>query len=473
MPDPIAASPLLSLTPADLESLQPDLEAYYARYGPLFVRSESRAWGLFYLQGLLSDLPRKSAERLVLGLRGPDRTAVRSLQLFLNSTAWRDAELLAAHWQAVAATLGTAEGVLILDGSDFAKQGQESVGVKRQYCGELGKKANCQAGVFLGYASDHGATLVHRGLYLPAEWVADPAWATRRARCGVPAARSFRTRPQIGVEMIAEVLQAGSLPVRWVTCDEAFGQSPAFLDQVAALGLHYCAEVPHDTRLWPARPRTAVPASPLRGRPVTRVRLAGGEPAAQPVAALAAALPPAAWTRYQLQAGSRGGLRADCAALRVVAVRESLPGPDVWLLLRRHPRTGVLKTFLCHAPADCPLPELVRLTACRWPIETCFQQCKQHLGMGHYEVRSWTGWHHHMTLCLLAHFFLVQQQVRLKKKAPALTVPQVHAVLQQLLPRFLPTLNQALDFLSYRERYNLAARWAHIRRQLRDDPLAA
>ena len=174
MPDPIAASPLLSLTPADLESLQPDLEAYYARYGPLFARSESRAWGLFYLQGLLSDLPRKSAERLVLGLRGPDRTAVRSLQLFLNSTAWRDAELLAAHWQAVAATLGTAEGVLILDGSDFAKQGQESVGVKRQYCGELGKKANCQAGVFLGYASDHGATLVHRGLYLPAEWVADP-----------------------------------------------------------------------------------------------------------------------------------------------------------------------------------------------------------------------------------------------------------------------------------------------------------
>ena len=293
--------------------------------------------------------------------------------------------------------------------------------------------------MFLGYASDHGATLVHRGLYLPAEWVADPAWATRRA-C-----------PQIGVEMIAEVLQAGSLPVRWVTCDEAFGQSPAFLDQVAVLGLHYCAEVPHDTR----------------------VRLAGGEPAAQPVAALAAALPPAAWTRCQLQAGSRGGLRAHCAALRVVAVRESLPGPDVWLLLRRHRRTGVLKTFLSHAPADCPLPELVRLTAYRWPIETCFQQCKQHLGIGHYEVRSWTGWHHHMTLCLLAHFFLVQQQVRLKKKAPALTVPQVHAVLQQLLSRFLPTLNLALDFLSYRERYNLAARWAHIRRQLRDDLLAA
>ena len=120
-----------------------------------------------------------------------------------------------------------------------------------------------------------------------------------------------------------------------------------------------------------------------------------------------------------------------------------------------------------------PLSELVPLTACRGPIETCFQQCKQHLGMGHYEVRSWTGWHHHMTLCLLAHFFLVQLQVRLKKKAPALTVPQVHAVLPQLLPRFLPTLNQALDFLIYRERYNLAARWTHIRRQLRDDPLAA
>ncbi len=135
------------------------------------------------------------------------------------------------------------------------------------------------------------------------------------------------------------------------------------------------------------------------------------------------------------------------------------------------PRTGVLQTFLCPAPTDCPLPELVRLTACRGPIETCFQQCKQHLGMGHYEVRSWTGWHHHMTLCLLAHFFLVAGATQ--KKAPALTVPQVHAVLPQLLPLCLPTLNQALDFLADRERYNRAARWAHIRCQGRDDPLAA
>lgn len=205
---------------------------------------------------------------------------MRSLQLCLNSTAWRDAELLAAHGQAVATTLGTAEGVLILDGRDFAQQEQESVGVKCQDCGEWGQKANCQAGVFVGYASGHGATLVHRGLYLPAEWLADPAWAARRTRCGVPAARSFWTRPQIGVEMMAEVLRAGLLPVRWVTCDEAFGQSPAFLDLVAALGLHYGAEVPHDARVWRARPRTVVPASPLRGHPATRVRLAEGEPAA-------------------------------------------------------------------------------------------------------------------------------------------------------------------------------------------------
>ena len=134
---------------------------------------------------------------------------------------------------------------------------------------------------------------------------------------------------------------------------------------------------------------------------------------------MAAPQPASAWQRLTLQQGSHGPLQAEFCARRVVAVRAGLPGPEVWLLLRRHPRHHELKTYLCHAPADMPLATLAHLAGRRWPIESCFQEGKQNVGLGDYEGRSWQGWHRHMTLCLLAHFFLVRQATRLKKNALA------------------------------------------------------
>jgi SRSO17 transposase len=131
---------------------------------------------------------------------------------------------------------------------------------------------------------------------------------------------------------------------------------------------------------------------------------------------VATALPAEAWTRQTIKEGSQGPMVAEFAARRGVAVRDTLPGPDVWLVLRRHLETGELKTYLCHAPVDTALEQLVHMSGMRWPIETCFEDSKQLLGMGDYEVRSWTGWHHHMTLIILAHFFVVRMSLRLKKK---------------------------------------------------------
>ena len=130
---------------------------------------------------------------------------------------------------------------------------------------------------------------------------------------------------------------------------------------------------------------------------------------------MAGALPAEAWTCQTIKEGSQGPMVADFAAIRVVAVRDTLPGPDVWLVLRRHVETGELKTYLCHAPVDTAAETQVRMSGMRWPIETCFEDSKQLLGMGDYEVRSWTGWHHHMTLIILAHFFVVRMSLRLKK----------------------------------------------------------
>lgn len=411
----IETAPVMDLRPQDVEDLVDELQAYHAIYSPLFQRREQRQWSADYLRGWLLEMPRKSIEPMVLSLHGADRNAIRAMQQFVGEGAWNDTLILKRHWREVDVTLGDEDGVLTLDGSDFLKQGRESVGVKRQYCGEVGKRANCQAGVFLGYASYAGYTLLDRRLYMPREWVEDDAFAERRAKCGVPRDIHFQTKPELGWEMIREVVDDQQVRARWVACDEAFGRDSAFLDHVASSGLWYFAEVPHDTRVWLERPLTEVPAWSGRGRKPTRERLCAGQHEAQLVKAIAEQMLPTQGQRRWIKEGSKGPMAADFWALRVVAVRDGMPGPEVWLVLRRQLETGELKTYLCNAPPQISLAIWARISGMRWPIETCFEESKQYLGMGDYEVRSWRGWHHHMTLCVLAHFFLVRQQQRLKK----------------------------------------------------------
>jgi SRSO17 transposase len=414
---PVETAPTLELAPDDIAALLDELEAYHAIYSPLFQRREQREWSAKYLHGLLLELPRKSIEPMVLALEGANRNAVRAMQQFLSEGAWDDDAILRRHWQEVDADLGDADGVLTLDGSDFPKQGTESVGVKRQYCGELGKRANCQAGVFLGYASPHGYALLDRRLYLPEEWVTDDAYAERRQACGIPDDIAFTTKPMLGWAMIEALHQASSLRCRWVACDEGFGRDSALLDKIDGLGLWYFAEVPHDTRAWLERPATAIPPWSGRGRKPTREQLVLDAPEPQTVVQIASALPSDAWTRQVIKEGSKGPIVAEFAQRRVVAVREGLPGPEVWLVLRRNVETGELKTYLSNAPMRTHQSRLVGVSGMRWPLETCFEEGKQYLGLGDYEVRSWRGWHHHMTLCILAHFFLVRVQCRLKKSS--------------------------------------------------------
>jgi SRSO17 transposase len=416
MSDLIETAPQMNLSVQDIEHLVQELHAYHAMYSPLFQRREQREAAHAYLQGLLATLPRKSIEPMVLAMDGVAPAAVRAMQSFISEGQWKDERLLHQHWKEVDADLGAADGVLMVDGSDFPKQGIHSVGVKRQYCGELGKRANCQAGVFVGYVSPQGYTLLDRRLYVPAEWLTDDAYAERRKQCGLPSETPFKTKPELALEMITAVVKSQALRCRWVVADEAFGNTPGFLDGVAGLGLWYFAEVPHSTRVWEERPATHIPPRRGRGRRPQRERLVAGAPEAQTVLKVAAALPAEAWTRQTIKEGSQGPMVAEFAVVRVVAVRDTLPGPDVWLVLRRHVETGELKISLSNAPVDTAVAALVRMSGMRWPIETCFEDSKQLLGMGAYEVRSWTGWHHHMTLVILAHFFVVRMSLRFKKK---------------------------------------------------------
>ena len=214
-----------------------------------------------------------------------------------------------------------------------------------------------------------------------------------------------------GPGMLAKLMADGSLPARWVSCDEGYGRSVDFLDGVVALGLGYVAEVPVDTRVWPARPPTVVPR--------TRPRLVPGAPASLEARTLAAQLPAEAWTRRRVPGDSRGPEHADFAIRRVVASRDSLPGPDIWLVLRRQPGADPMRVFLCYVPRRITPARLAYLTGARWAIETCFREGKQLLGPGSCEGRMWQCLPCHMTLCPLLHFFLPWGRLALKKSSPA------------------------------------------------------
>jgi len=465
--------PVMELAPAHTVDILAHLHHYHAMYAPLFQRREQREWCARYLQGLLCpEIPEKAIEPMMLALEGDDANAIRAMQHFISEGSWDDGAILRRHWQEVAVDLGDPEGVFILDDSAFVKQGSHSVGVKRQYCGQLGKKANCQAGVFLAYVSPRGYALLDRRLYLPEEWVRDDAYAERRRQCAVPAQIAFQTKPALGLEMLRAVRETNSLPGRWLTCDEGYGRVTTFLDQVGALGRWYYAEVPQDTAVWRERPATVLPPWSGKGRKPIRRALVADTPRPRTVKEIAAALPEDGWGRQTIKTGSKGPIKADFALLRVVAVRDGLPGPDVWLVLRREPSTGELKTYLSNAPAEVSTQTLVTLSGMRWPIETAFEDGKQLLGMGDDQVRTWVGWHHHMTLCILAHFLLVRLKVRLADKAPALTLPQAQLLLTGLLAKRDFDTEWALAVLGYRQRRNHAAYLSHRSRRAkaRDQP---
>jgi len=428
-------SPELHLRSADLERIAEDLVAYHARFAPLFARTEQRAWAEVYLRGLLvAEVPRKNVEAMALRLLGAAEGAerrVRALQHFVGEGAWDDDALLAEHQRCVDETLGEADGVLIIDGSDVPKQGTHSAGVARQWCGATGKKDNCQAGVFLGYASRKGATLLDRRLYLPAAWFTE-AYAERWRACLIPAGTPFQTKHAIAGDLVERAVRRGTLRARWLTCDEGFGNDPAFLARLDALDLSYLAEVPCATQVWPLTdPATGAPrpspqswvppqTASRKGPAPRRARLHPQSPPKRRVDAIAAHLPATAWQRYRILEGSKGPLVADFAAVRAIAGRDGLPAQEGWVLLRRTvagpDEAPTLKYYLSNAAADTPLDTLVWLSGMRWPIECCFAECKSEVGLDHYEMRFWPGWHHHMTLVLLAHHFLVRLQQRLDQR---------------------------------------------------------
>jgi SRSO17 transposase len=408
----------------------------------------------------------KSIETMMLHQHGDDESGIRSAQHFISEGAWDDKTVLKCHAEEVSKDLGEADGVLIIDGSDFAKKGEDSAGVQRQWCGELGKVENCQAGVFLGYASSRGYTLLDRRLYLPEAWFSAD-YQEKRTRCGIPAGITFKRKAELALDMVTERAYSGVLPYQWVCFDEFFGQDSAFLHEVGAYGW-YLAEIPKDTRVYLTLPRTGVPQWSGRGRKPSRERVLEGD--TQTVTEIAAELSPESWQRMTLKEGSKGPMVAELACLSVYVVREgdddNLSIGEQQLVLRRDVVSGELKAYLSNAPKSTPTETFARVSVMRWPIERCFEEGKQELGMGDYQVRSYLGWHHHMTLVILAHFFLVRLKLRLKDKAPNLTLPQTVLLLKASLPQPAFDLDKVVHTVNYYQERHEAARRSHRKKRL-------
>jgi SRSO17 transposase len=405
------------LTVQEREGIAQALSDYHHTFHDCFYRQEQRRWSALYLCGQLSNSERKTIEPMVLGLCGVRPNVVRAVQDFIGYGQWEFERLIRRHQDKVAVSLGDPHGVVIVDGSGFPKQGQHSAGVARQYCGALGKIANCQEGVFIAYTSSHGYTFLNGRLYLPKEWF-DRDHRRCWQRCKIPAKTPFRTEPELALEMVRDLVDRQVIPFQWITCDEHFGQNPGFLDGIAALGKWYFAEVPSDTRVWVETPATEAPGPSLFGPARIRWRVKLDAPRAQEMREIAARLPKSKWRRVTIQEGSKGPLVAEFAFLRVTVVRNRLPGPRVWAVFRRSlGPTPELKFYLSNAPATATPQSLADMSGQRWPIETAFEEAKGEVGMDHYETRTWHGWHHHMAQTFLAHHFLMQVRLQLKKIA--------------------------------------------------------
>jgi SRSO17 transposase len=407
--------PTFDLVPSDVEGFMDELWEFQSAFHDCFTRSEPRAHFFDYMVGQLSPLERKSIEPMALRIGGG---IVRGLQRFLSDVAWDEEQMLWNYHQLVAEAMGEPDGILMFDETGFVKKGKDSAGVARQYCGTLGKVENCQVGVFAGYASRQGYALVDKRLFLPAGWFTE-VYAARRAKCQVPPEVTFQSKPQLAATMLRSIARAGLLPFKYVVADCLYGNSPDFLDAVdACVGITTFMAIPADTRCWLQRPRTEDRTYIYKGDVHSKRVVVAPRSAPSAVAAVAASLPASSWYQRTVSEGTKGPIVYAFARQRVTLCKEGLPERPVWLVIKRTlgPEPAY-SYYTSNAPASTPLSTFVWLSGVRWAVEQCFEEGKTELGMAHYEVRKYPGWHHHMLTTMLAHFFLWHLKLRLGKKS--------------------------------------------------------
>ena len=393
-----------------------------------------------YLQGLLSHLPGKNAEDIATFVDVERQV----MQAFIGTAPWDHRPLITVLVEQVADRLGEPDGIIAFDPSSFPKRGTHSVGVKRQWCGHRGKVDNCQVGVFMDYVSEHDHALLDFRLSLPQEWARDER---RRQACHVPPDVQYQTRQEQCLEMLDA--WGDQVPHGWVTGDDELGRHPWFRHELRKRGERYVLGVPCITTM---RDLEAPPPA-YQGR--------GCRPKApwQSVTDWRQSLDPTAWRRFTVRDGEKGPVAIEMVTRRVqTRMERKRTGPQEWLVITRRPLTDehtleprasrdatdqdaryryhyyLTPTDGCGVVFKEPsLGELARVIKAGACIEASFKRGKGEVGMDEYQVRTWQGWHHHMTLALISVWFLISETHRGQQSTPALTLPQVRYGLSMLL----------------------------------------
>jgi SRSO17 transposase len=391
------------VAPAVFEGMTGRLEMFLAPFLQLLGSPEQCGHARTYVDGLLSDLPRKNAESIAYR---HDQGRL-GLQRFIGWAPWDDAPLRRELVRQVGGELGEPDGVIVFDPSSYPKKGTSSVGVKRQWCGRLGKVENCQVGVYMGYASRKEHALVGMRLYLPKEWANDKA---RREKAGVPEDVCYRTRHALCLEMLAA--NGPSLPHAWVAGDDELGRPYHFRRDLQRLNERYLLAIPSNLLI---RDLDVAPP-PYQGK---------GQPRKRPwqrVDEWCRALPPEAWTQLEVRDGEKGPLCVEIVKRRVAGRTDqhSEAPPETLVVIRRPDDDGktVHDYYFSNADFETPLAEFARVAKAEHRIEECLQRGKSEAGQADYEVRTWKGWHRHQTLSLMAVWYLVCETREGKKNHP-------------------------------------------------------
>jgi SRSO17 transposase len=404
------------------EGWEQELERWLEPFLRGLRRKAQRQWAPFYLKGLILPGERKSIEPMAARVAPAD---IQQLHHFVSTSPWTTAPLEDELVGAADRLVGGPDAVLVVDDTALVKQGRHSVGVKRQYCGQLGKRANCQSLVSLTLARAEVPVCVGLRLFLPENWCGD---AVRRAATGVPEAIGYRPKWQIALDEIDRVLASGAR-FGCVLADAEYGKAAEFRAGLAERNLTFAVGILPTQKVYPADVKLSYPERKPTGRPRKHpVPSAAGLGAAELIEAQ-----PEAFRHLSWRTGTKGPLKAAFAACRVrvadgsvAAGGQHLPGKEAWLI-GEHRTTGERKYYLSNLPADASLEMLAALIKARWVCEQMHQQMKDELGLDHFEGRSWRGLHHHTLLCQLAFAFLQHLRLGGKKRphpARARTAPK-------------------------------------------------
>ncbi len=369
-----------------------------------------------YSRGLMLPIERKSVEPLAAHIDpGHVSSKHQSLHHLVADSEWSDVAVLGRVRDWVTPRLGVSGGCYwIVDDTGFPKKGEHSVGVARQYCGQLGKQDNCQVAVSVSLATERGSVPIDWRLYLPEKWAKD---RRRREKAGVPKAVKFLTKPDIALEQLRAAKAAG-VPVGVVLADAGYGNETAWREALDEMELEYCVGIQSVTTVWAGGTGPVPPkANNKIGRPRTRWQRETGT---KPLSAkgLAETLPPQRWRTVRWREGTNQPLSSRFAAVRVRAAHrdeEGLRAPRAqqWLLIEWPvDQAEPTKYWLSTLPAKTALVELVKTAKMRWRIERDYQDLKQEFGLSHYEGRGWRGFHHHATLCIAAYGFLLADRLK-------------------------------------------------------------